>query len=550
MTSQLPGKEYGKAAWLGVLISLISIALASFEASAQSLTLPEPTLEQRSDAAATLVVFNENDPDSAELAKFYAEKRGIPKDQVLGLRCSKTEEITRAEFDVTLAEPLRRAFTSNFWWKLREPESPLGPVEWNRIRYVALMRGIPLKISATTSYPGDKPSGPPPISQHNEASVDSELALLGLPHGISGAVNNPYYRSFSRIGDLQRPELMLVCRLDGPSPAIVKRMIIDSIAAERTGLDGFVYVDARGLGADNTGLKEGDDWLLKLATSARRKGFPVILDNGPAMFPDGYPMRRGAFYFGWYAEQVSETFMQSGFQFEPGAVACHIHSFSAVTVRDERKQWVGPLLAAGAAATLGNVYEPYLALTPHLDTFFERLASGFTFAESAYMSQRALSWMTTFVGDPLYRPFPVLDLTQSKQKPTPWDAYRTGARLWFDKDPEAGAAALQKSGRSLRSGIVFEGLGLLQLTVKANAAALSAFQSARKYYTNADDILRASIHEAILLKGMGRGTDGLALARKQMAAYPEAPAVTVFPLLFPELAPKPPVPVAGGRGER
>ena len=51
----------------------------------------------------------------------------------------------------------------------------------------------------------------------------------------------------------------------------------------------------------------------------------------------------------------------------------------------------------GAAATLGNVYEPYLTLTPHLDVFHDRLCAGFTFAEASYMSQRVLSWMTTSV---------------------------------------------------------------------------------------------------------------------------------------------------------
>ncbi|RYD62488.1 MAG: TIGR03790 family protein, partial [Verrucomicrobiaceae bacterium] len=243
--------------------------------------------------------------------------------------------------------------------------------------------------------------------------------------------------------------------------------------------------------------------------------------------------------FGWYAEQVTGTFTQPKFQFAPGAIAVHIHSFSGVTVRDSRKQWVGPLLAAGAAATLGNVYEPYLALTPHLDTFFERLGSGFTFAESAYMSQRALSWMTTFVGDPLYRPFPVLELSPSSSKPTVWDTYRAGARIWYDKGPAEGTAALEKSGKVLRSGIIFEGLGLLQLTANANAAALISFQNARKYYKEPKDILRASIHEAILLKGIGRTADGVALARKQIDAFPQAPALTVFTLLFPELAPKP-----------
>lgn len=511
-------------------------------APAQTLTLPEPRQEQNSDAAATLVVFNKNDPGSEELAEFYAEQRGIPKKQVLGLSCPKAEEISRDEYDLTIAEPLRRAFTSNFWWKLREPDSPLGPVEWNRIRYVALMRGIPLKIAATTNYPDDKPSGPPPISQHNEASVDSELALLGARHGISGVVTNPYYRSFSRISDVQRPELLLVCRLDAPTPAIVKRMILDSLAAEKRGLKGFVYVDARGLGGDNAGLKEGDDWLLKLANSARRKGFPVVLDNGPGLFPDGYPMRRAALYFGWYSEQVTGTFLQRGFQFEPGAVACHIHSFSATTLRDDRKQWAGPLLAAGAAATLGNVYEPYLALTPHLDTFFERLASGFTFAESAYMSQRGLSWMTTFIGDPLYRPFPALEFEEERPaaKMTEWEAYQKGAKAWFDQSRKVGAVALRSDGQKYKSGIIFEGLGLLQLTVNGQTDALSAFQEARKYYTAPGDVLRVAIHEAILLKGMGRTADGLALVRKHAAKFPKDPALTVFPLIFPELAPKPP----------
>jgi hypothetical protein len=69
------------------------------------------------------------------------------------------------------------------------------------------------------------------------------------------------------------------------------------------------------------------------------------------------------------------------------------------------KFWVGPLIRRGAAATLGNVYEPFLQLTPMLDLFYDRLVNGLTFAESAYAALREVSWMTTIVGDPLYRPF-------------------------------------------------------------------------------------------------------------------------------------------------
>lgn len=486
-------------------------------------------------AAATLVVFNELDPESHELAVFYAEKRGIPKEQVLGIQCAVGEQISREEYDTRIAEPLRRAFTTNFWWTQRDPDSPLGPVVSNKIRFVALMRGIPLRIAPAVGYPDDKPNGPEPMGSRNEAAVDSELAVLGFPtRAISGALNNPYFRSYLPILEADRPELLLVCRLDGPSAAIVRRMIVDSLAAEKDGLNGFTYVDARGLGGENPGLQEGDRWLMAIAKKARESGAPVILDNGPGLFPEAYPMRHAANYFGWYAEHVSGPFAQGGHPFVPGAVACHIHSFSADTVRDREKNWVGPLLNAGVAATLGNVYEPYLALTPHLDVFHERLRAGFTFAESGYMAQRALSWMTTFVGDPLYRPYgarPNADGTSE------WDLYREGAQKWFKTGRKSGQTALQQSGRKLRSGIIFEGLGLLELTAEGKTEALAAFQQARKFYQVPEDVLRVAIHEVILLIGMNRTSEAYALARSQIAAYPGVRATEVLKLFLPPSEP-------------
>src|SRR4051812_27258847 len=99
-------------------------------------TIPEARAATvNADAAATVVVFNETDRDSVDLARFYAEKRGIPKSQVIGLKCVKTEEISREDYDNTIAEPLRRIFTTNGWWKLREADNSLGPVEWNKIHF-------------------------------------------------------------------------------------------------------------------------------------------------------------------------------------------------------------------------------------------------------------------------------------------------------------------------------------------------------------------------------------------------------------------------------
>lgn len=483
------------------------------------------------DAGATVVVFNESDPESALLAKFYADKRGIPANQLVGLKCTSAEEISRADYDSTIAEPLRRAFTVNFWWKLRDPESPYGPVDSNRMRYLAVMRGVPVKIAPAPGYPGDRPTDSSPVGKRNEAAVDSELAALGLQMKvISGAINNPIYKGLTPIRDARRPEIMLVCRLDGPSAAVVRRMIVDGLATEQVGLRGFAYIDARGL--TDPGLKEGDEWLLAAANDARKHGFPAILDNGPAMFPEGYPMRYAAIYFGWYSEQLAGPFARPGFRFPPGAVAVHIHSFSAQTVRSSVSHWVGPLLNLGAAATLGNVYEPYLSLTPHLALFFERLRLGFNFAEAAYMSQRVLSWQTTCIGDPLYRPFPAVPELAGTKETAEWDAYRKGALEWFENE-SAGRKSLQESARRLKSGIIWEGLGLLQLGGNQRDTAIESFAQARQAYTVPEDILRSIIHQIIQLRAAARETEAVVLARKAATTYPTAPAIGVLRMLIP-----------------
>ncbi|MEP6673322.1 MAG: TIGR03790 family protein [Chthoniobacter sp.] len=499
-----------------------------------SINVPNPY------AAATLVVFNETDRDSVELAHFYAEKRGIPKEQVIGLKTAKTEEITRDEYEHTIAEPLRRAFTSNLWWKLRDPESPLGPVESNKIRFVALIRGIPLKIAEAPGYAGDKVVGVGPVATVNAAAVDSELAILGYRmHMISGAVPNTYFRSFSGIFDAHRPELLLVCRLDAPSPEIVRRMITDSLEAEEKGLTGLAYIDARNI--KEAGYLEGDTWLYALANSARRHGTPVVLDNGPGLFPESYPMEHAGLYFGWYAEHISGPFVRPDFRFAKGAVAVHIHSFSAATLRDPLHHWVGPLVSAGAAATFGNVYEPYLSLTPQLDVFHDRLRAGFSFAESCYMAQRALSWMTTFVGDPLYRPFK--GAAELEEKPTSgeWADFREAGRAWFSVDRAKGDEDLRALGKKDHSGMIMEGLGLLQVSVNDRDGALASFALAREYYGKGEDAMRVAVHEIIQLQGSNRAAEAKALAQKMIAANSHSPAVDLLRTLTESrVAPAPP----------
>jgi hypothetical protein len=67
--------------------------------------------------------------------------------------------------------------------------------------------------------------------------------------------------------------------------------------------------------------------------------------------------------------------------------------------------WCGPLVAKGATATFGNVYEPYLEFTHRPQPFLRALIQGGRFGDAGFYALPALSWQSILIGDPLYRPF-------------------------------------------------------------------------------------------------------------------------------------------------
>jgi tetratricopeptide (TPR) repeat protein len=199
--------------------------------------------------------------------------------------------------------------------------------------------------------------------------------------------------------------ILLVARLDGPSAGIANGLVDKALEAETNGLWGRAYFDARGLEKNNSYFL-GDEWILGAAEISRRLGFETTVDDQPETFPASFPMSQIALYCGWYDGQVSGPFTLPKVEFMPGAFAYHLHSFSAATIRSSNQNWVGPLLAKGATCTMGCVYEPYLTGTPNVAAFLARwMGGGFSFGEAAWAAQPFLSWQTTIVGDPLFRPF-------------------------------------------------------------------------------------------------------------------------------------------------
>lgn len=360
-----------------------------------------------------VVVYNSAVPQSKEVADYYAQRRQVPENQVLGLKLPTGETMTRPEYAELLEQPL---------WKEMKDRKLLTVVETNEaktvlesatasrvvggtVRYVALCYGVPTRILEDKSAKEEGFDEAKPELRRNEASVDSELACLPrLVRRLTGPAPNPLYAATNASMLDPRHGMLMVARLDGPSAAVAKGLVDKAISAETNGLWGRAYFDARGLKEGD--YKMGDDWIIGSARMTRRMGFETVLDENPETFTVGFPMSQIAFYAGWYDGAVSGPFTRPRVEFMPGAIAYHLHSFSAQTIRSEKANWVGPLLAKGATATMGSVAEPYLLTTPDLPVFFSRLIYlRFSFGEAAYAAQSALSWQNIAVGDPLYRPF-------------------------------------------------------------------------------------------------------------------------------------------------
>lgn len=383
----------------------LTVAVASLSCALTVVSVPA---DEAAESKSVVVVFNQNLPDSEAVAQHYAAKRRIPKDQILGLDLPDEETVSRAVFQKKLQLPLAEIFRKRGWFEFEDTakekaEETAPQVKKSSIRYLTLCYGVPLRIQSDRTIQEEGMEELPREMRRNEAAVDSELATLPNPLKLYSWRPNPVYGATNSLAIRPENGILMVARLDGPSPQIAKQLVDKAIAAEQDGLWGRAYFDLRGL--ESGEYKLGDDWIAHAAALSRYLGFETYEDHNPGTFPETLPISHVALYAGWYDAHVSGPFRRAEVEFMPGAVAYHLHSYSAWTVRSKTERWVGPLLEAGATATMGCVYEPYLALSPHLHALFERLFHGFSFGEAAYASQPALSWQTTVVGDPLYRPF-------------------------------------------------------------------------------------------------------------------------------------------------
>jgi uncharacterized protein (TIGR03790 family) len=395
------------------------------------------------DPGEVAIVANKDLKESRELARYYAEKRKVPLENIIELSLPSSETIERADYDKKLAQPLRTML------------KPFG----EKIRCLLMVRGVPLRVGQKTLTPEQqtavkklsmeiaeqdqqlkalKERDPKNLTEikkrdtelntqrrklntlsqrESQAAVDSELMLLWWDeYELDRWQMNAFYWQLPDSDPSKKQHTLMTCRLDGPSDEIARRLVDDALEVEKVGLTGKVYFDARGIKFDpksgtdrGTGYAGYDESFREAAALLRQAGLDVTLDDEQALFKP-QSCKEAMLYAGWYSHA---NFIDCC-QYQKGAIAWHLASSEAVTLRNkDSKVWCPNLLKAGVAATIGPVAEPYTIGFPKPAEFFGFLTTGkYTLVECYAKTLYFTSWMTVLVGDPLYTPFRVKPVTK------------------------------------------------------------------------------------------------------------------------------------------
>ena len=155
------------------------------------------------------------------------------------------------------------------------------------------------------------------------------------------------------------------------------------------------------------------------------------------------------------------------------------------------------------------------------------------------------SWMAVAVGDPLYRPFrPQPGLPGDPKVDADYKAHKVAYFRWGRSDSKTFQLNLVKGAVSLKSGNLFEAVGLSFLENNNTIDANTAFEKAVAVYKDPRDILRQRLLQAEII----RTTNPLAAAaylrgiRATFASIPEVKALDALVLTMDPPPPPPPAP--------
>ena len=373
---------------------------------AMVLWVAPPVLAQSPENVA--VVINDNSPDSQRIGEHYARTRALPASNVLRIRVSPDETVPRGVYVSTIEAPIAAA---------------IGRAGLqDRILYLVLTKGVPLRISGTTGLSGTL------------ASVDSELTLLyrrmsGQAVAPGGKIDNPYFLGSRDLREAlpfshREHDIYLVTRIDAFT---VDQALSLVDRAQTPSRDGQIVLDQR-----NDDLTQaGNRWIAETARRLTEQGHAarIVLE---ATAKPARSESAALGYYAWGAGDPEQRRRTTGMKFTPGAIAASLASANARTFVPPPEDWIptgsnnpaaffagsaetliGDLIRDGVTGVSGQVDEPYVMGAVRPEILFPAYLAGFNLAEAFYLATPTLSWTTIVVGDPLCRPFTGRSLTSA-----------------------------------------------------------------------------------------------------------------------------------------
>ena len=90
-------------------------------------------------AANVLLVVNSTSAASGSVSRYYAERRGVPQDNVCSITTPATESISRADYVAQIEQPIWQCIA--------------GLRAHDRILYIVLTKDVPIRVSGTPDNP-------------------------------------------------------------------------------------------------------------------------------------------------------------------------------------------------------------------------------------------------------------------------------------------------------------------------------------------------------------------------------------------------------------
>jgi uncharacterized protein (TIGR03790 family) len=359
--------------------------------------------------------------DSLQVAQYYAQKRGVPAANLLGLNPSSTTQVTYAQFKTEVAQPIQDKLVA------------LGKAN---INYILMIYGMPWKLDSSYSLDNALISPEYSLTRTGVYSISNPYLELNPQYttaGVydAGASDKGHFTHASTNITGGYP-IYLVSRLDGPvdtSLGITRilNLVDQALYAEKYisltpgFLNGTMYVSSPysnsfTLPTTDTDIKGG---VYTNATAAQKNiGYAARYAELFGMpWKNLAASNKNAFlYSGWLNYSYYNQNFPKTYQWLPGGTGVDLNSYSlGYDIRAVNNTgsfaWGVQALADGITGLAGVTTEPFTTGHTRPNTFAYYLLKGYTFGEAASLANPNVGWMEMTIGDPLYAPFaPKTDL--------------------------------------------------------------------------------------------------------------------------------------------